>query len=216
MMVFELLSLNVGKPAPMPDQKREVISAINKSPVQERLYLSKVNFTGDEQADLKHHGGEDKAVCVYSYDHYPYWESTLAMKLAFGAFGENLTVQGMRETEICIGDVFQLDEAVVQVSQPRQPCHKLAAKHHISDLAVQVQDTGFTGFYFRVLQEGWVSPGCTLERIQQDPGGVTLDAANQIMHHDKYNREGIERILALPALSASWRSTLGKRLSAES
>ena len=215
-MGFELLSLNVGKPAPMPDQKREVISAINKSPVQERLYLSKVNFTGDEQADLKHHGGEDKAVCVYSYDHYPYWESTLSMKLAYGAFGENLTVQRMRETDICIGDVFQLDEAFVQVSQPRQPCHKLAAKHQISDLAVQVQNTGFTGFYFRVLQEGYVSPNSRLERKEQDPSGITIDYANQIMHHDKHNRDGIERILALPSLSASWRATLGKRLISES
>jgi len=216
MMVYELLSLNVGKPAPMPGQKREVISAINKAPVQERLFLSRVNFTGDEQADLVHHGGEDKAVCVYSYDHYLYWEATLSVKLAYGAFGENLTVQGMRETDICIGDIFQLDEAVVQVSQPRQPCHKLAAKHDIADLAVQVQNTGFTGFYFRVLQEGWVSSQCTLERIHRDPGGVTLEAANQIMHHDKKNREGIERILAIPALSASWRTTLGKRLNVES
>ncbi|OPA74616.1 MOSC domain-containing protein [Paenibacillus selenitireducens] len=214
-MAYQVISLNVGKPAPLQDQKREVLSAIHKEPAHERLYLSKVNFTGDEQADKVHHGGEDKAVCVYSLDHYPYWENELGLNLPRGAFGENLTVQGMRETDIHIGDVFQLDEAVVQVSQPRQPCYKLAAKYRIPDLAVRVQDTGFTGFYFRVLQEGWVSPQCTILPLERDTAFVTLEYANQIMHHDKRNLEGIERILAVPALSESWRLTLEKRKSKE-
>lgn len=212
-MEYQVISLNVGKPAHLQDPKREVLSAIHKLPVEEKIYLSSVNFDGDQQADTVNHGGKDKAVCVYSFNHYPYWEKELGFNLPLGAFGENLTVQGMLETDIHIGDIFQLDEAVVQVSQPRQPCYKLAAKYQVPDLVVRVQDTGYTGFYFRVLQEGWVSPQCTILVLERDPAEVTLAYANHIKYHDKQNQEGIERLLAVPALSDSWRLTLEKRRS---
>lgn len=209
---MEIKSVNVGLPQSMIYQGRELVTGIHKSPVSSSLFLSKTQLEGDGQADLVYHGGEDKAVCVYASEHYPHWEKQLNKQLGFGAFGENLTVSGMLEDEVCIGDVYAIGEAVVQVSQPRQPCYKLAKRHDVADLAVQVQDTGYTGFYFRVLQEGVIPVHPHVERIQKHELGVTLAEANRVKYQDKSDVSAIKRILAVDALSASWRESFEKRL----
>lgn len=209
---YALESLNVGQPRKVLYNGREIETGIYKEPVDRQLFLSKTNFEGDGQADLVHHGGEDKAVCVYSYDHYSFWENALSIRLEPGAFGENLTVRRLTEEDVYIGDVYQLGEAVVEVSQPRQPCFKLAMKHQVNDLPVQVQNTMFTGFYFRVLKEGKVSKEDALELIESQANGVSIAAANHIKYHDKQNTEAIMRILEVKALSESWRSSFEKRL----
>jgi len=209
---WTIRSILVGKPEPMPHQGREIVTAIRKRPVEGPLYLGALNFEGDGQADLVNHGGRDKAVCVYSGKHYPYWEKELGRALGCGAFGENLTVDDMTEEDVCIGDIFQLGEAVVQVSQPRQPCYKLAARHGIPDLPLRVERTGFTGFYFRVLREGRVSRDSGLIRLARAAPGITVMEANRIMHRGKSDAEGIRRLLGVPELSDSWRTTLAKRL----
>ena len=158
MQKIEIRSLNVGKPRDLQFGKKEITTGINKKPVSNPVYLSTLNFTGDGQGDLVHHGGRDKAVCVYSYEHYPYWEKELGKPLDFSAFGENLTLLGLTEDELCIGDSFQIGEAVVQVSQPRQPCFKLSLIHERKDMPLLIQNTGYTGYYFRVLKEGMVAP----------------------------------------------------------
>jgi len=208
----QIISINVGKPKTIVHRGVEVATGIFKSPIEGDIYLSKLNFAGDEQADLVHHGGVDKAVCVYPYLHYPYWEKELGQSLSYGAFGENLTVDGMPEDEVCIGDVYQLGEAVVQVSQPRQPCHKLAKRYDVADLPLKIQDTGYTGFYFRVLQEGMLSKASGIKLLSRHPKKVTVAYANEIMHHDKTNVEGMKGILDVEELSASWRNTFLKRL----
>lgn len=205
-------SLNVSKPVEVEHQGKTVRTGIFKKPVADARYLSTVNFAGDEQADLRFHGGPDKAVCVYPFERYAYWEKKLGITLDLGAFGENLTTEGMLEEEICIGDRFRLGEAVVQVSQPRQPCFKLGVKHGLPELPLEIQRTGYTGYYFRVLQEGAVQPSDQLERIDKHPAGVTLAFANRVMHGDKEDAEGIRRVLAVEELSASWRETLTARL----
>ncbi len=134
---LEIVSLNVGKPKVMNNNGKEVLSGIYKTPVDKLLYLSKLNFEGDQQADLVHHGGVDKAICVYPFEHYSYWEKDLNLTLNYGAFGENLTVKGMTEDRVHIGDIFQLGSAIVQVSQPRQPCFKLAKRYNIKDLPLR-------------------------------------------------------------------------------
>ncbi|WP_396653290.1 MOSC domain-containing protein [Metabacillus idriensis] len=191
---------------------REIETGIYKEPVEHPLFLSKTNLEGDGQADLVHHGGEDKAVCVYSFDHYSYWEDALGVQLEPGAFGENLTIRGLTEENVFLGDVFQFGEAIVEVSQPRQPCFKLAMKHQVKDLPVQIQNTKFTGFYFRVLKEGRVSKKDGLELIESQANGVSITAVNQIKYHDQQNTEAIKRILEVKALSDSWRSSFEKRL----
>lgn len=209
---FRIRSVNVAKPEVFHHQQSDIATGIFKQPVHGPLLLSDVNLEGDGQADLINHGGADKALCVYSYMHYPYWEKKLQRKLAYGAFGENLTVDDLSEEELCIGDVFTWGEAVIQISQPRQPCYKLAKKHDIPDLAVQVQDTGYTGFYFRVLRTGIVSDAEPLQLQQTDIHRITLSLAHTVMHHDKRAVDKIERILRVDALSQSWRNTLEKRL----
>ncbi|MED2761029.1 MOSC domain-containing protein [Bacillus thuringiensis] len=212
---YQLLSLNIGLPKEVIYGGKVIHTGINKKQVKEPVYLSFVKFNGDGQADLVHHGGVDKAVCVYTGDHYPYWEKELNQDLVYGAFGENITVSGMREEDVCIGDTFELGEAIVQVTQPRQPCFKLAKKYNIPKLPLYFQETGYTGFYFRVLKEGWVSSVDTLKSLQSDPKGVSIAFANRIMHKEKQNIEGVKRILEVNALSSSWRKSFEKRISGE-
>lgn len=212
---YDLMSLNVGMPKEVSYGGKLIQTGINKSRVSEPVFLSSLKFNGDGQADLVHHGGIDKAVCVYSYNHYPYWEKELNRKLVYGAFGENMTVQDLLEEDVCIGDIFQIGEAVVQVSQPRQPCFKLAKKYDIPQLPLYFQNTGYTGFYFRVLKEGWVSPTDSLTQLESDRKGISIAFANHIVHKEKHNFEGVRRILGVEALSASWRKTFEKRLKGE-
>jgi MOSC domain-containing protein YiiM len=207
----KLISLNVGMPSLMCYNQKEVATGIFKMPIYEPIYLHWEHFEGDGQADLKHHGGKDKAVCVYGYEHYPFWEQELGRTLPLGAFGENLTVCGLLESEVCIGDSFQIGNAIVQVSQPRQPCFKLAARYQSPRMPTKVQETGFTGFYFRVLQPGKVHFDDKLIRIHQHSEAITVAFANRVMHHDKNQLQDIEKLLSVKELSASWRSTLEKR-----
>ena len=200
-------SLNIGLPRKEIFQGREIITGICKQPVTGPLRLSRSGFENDGGGDLKHHGGSDKAVCVYSLDHYPYWEDTLGKKLPVAAFGENLTVSNLNEDDICIGDIFLIGTAYVQVSQPRQPCRTLAARYGRDDLVKLVVNSGFTGFYFRVLEEGIVEKGKELIFKERDPRAVSVSFANRIYHHDRKNCEGIERALAVPALSDSWQKS---------
>ena len=212
---YQLLSLNIGLPKEVTYGGKVIHTGINKKQVKEPVYLSFVKFNGDGQADLVHHGGVDKAVCVYTGDHYPYWEKELNQDFVYGAFGENITVSGMSEEDVCIGDTFELGQAIVQVTQPRQPCFKLAKKYNIPKLPLYFQETGYTGFYFRVLKEGWVSSVDTLKKLQSNPKGVSVAFANRIMHKEKQNIEGVKRILEVNALSNSWRKSFEKRISGE-
>lgn len=189
---------------------KEMTTGICKSPVEVPLRLNKAGFVGDGVADIKHHGGEDKAVCVYSLEHYPYWEKILGIELPVAAFGENLSVSGLHEDNICIGDIFQIGTALVQVSQPRQPCKTLAARYGRNDIIKRVIDSGKTGFYFRVLEEGDVRNRDELVLRHKDSGRITITFANHIYHHDNRNCEAIKKILSLSTLSESWRHSFQK------
>ena len=202
-----VVSLNTGLPRNESFSGKEIFTGICKQPVAGPLHLGRLGFENDGVGDLKHHGGNDKAVCVYSIDHYPFWEDILCMKLPVAAFGENLTVSLLSEDDICIGDVYQLGTALVQVSQPRQPCRTLAARYGRDDLIKLVIGSGRTGFYFRVLKEGRVEKEVELILQQQDPRAITVSFANHTYHHDRKNCDAIEKVLAVPALSASWRTS---------
>jgi MOSC domain-containing protein YiiM len=197
--------LNIGLPKQELFHGKEVITGMCKKPVSGPLLLTRQGLEGDGVGDRKHHGGLDKAVCVYGLDHYAYWEKVLGIRMPGAAFGENFSVTGMQEEAIHIGDMFRVGSARVQVSQPRQPCNTLAARYGRADFVKLVVDSGHTGFYFRVLEEGMVKAGDSLDLVEQDSHGVSLDFANHIYHHDRQNREGIEKVLAVPALSESWR-----------
>ncbi|MNU50686.1 6-N-hydroxylaminopurine resistance protein [compost metagenome] len=212
MASIEILSLNVGMPKQVQFQQKDVSTGIFKTATDEALHLSFLNLEGDGQGDLVHHGGREKAVCVYPYEHYPFWENELKRPLEYGALGENLTIKGLLETDVCIGDVFELGKAIVQVSQPRQPCYKLTIRHGVPDMLLKVQQTGYTGFYFRVLEEGVVTKDDGLSLLHRHPKEITVSFANRIMHREKDNIEGIKQILEVEELSLNWRNTFLKRL----
>ncbi len=207
MTEFIVESFNIGLPRKEAFKDREITTGICKEPVQGPLNLTKLGFNGDGVADHQHHGGLDKAVCVYSVDHYSYWEKILGIKLTHAAFGENLSVSKLREDDVCIGDIFQLGTSTVQVSQPRQPCKTLAARYGRSDLIKLVLDSGFTGFYFKVLKEGVVKIKDRLILKERDLHNITISFANNILHHDRKNINGIDKVLTVPALSESWQKS---------
>lgn len=209
---YNVRSINVGLPLTIVYEGRGVPSAINKHPISDSVYLSKINFKGDKQADLENHGGPDKAVCAYAFDHYSFWEEELGQKLRMASFGENLTIEGLTEDSVHIGDTFKLGEAVLQVTQPRQPCYKLATKLGQPDMVLQVRNTGFSGYYFRVLEEGNVSVGDQLVLLEEDAANVSISFVNNILYHDKKNVEGIKKVLEAKALAASLRERLQGRL----
>lgn len=209
-MIIE--SLNIGKPKQELFCGKTFLTGMRKQPVSGKIVLSRHGFEGDGVGDSRHHGGEDKAVCVYSLDHYPYWASTLSITMPVAAFGENLSVGGLQEAEVRIGDIYRIGTAVVEVSQPRQPCATLAARYGRDDFVRLVQDSGRTGFYFRVLTEGRVQAGDAVVLIEQDGRGVTVSFANRIFHHDRRNRAGLEKVLAVPALSGSWKRSFRELL----
>ena len=207
--VMVITSLNVGLPAKETFHGKEVITGICKKPLR-TAHLGKTGFDGDGVGDRQHHGGPDKAVCAYGIDYYPYWEQLLNAVLPPAPFGENLSISNLDEVTQCIGDIFQIGTAVVQISQPRQPCVTLATRFGRSDMVKLVVNSGRTGYYFRVLEEGIVEAGNALILKERDRHGITVSFANWIYHHNRTNREGIERVLAVEALSSSWRDSFLK------
>ncbi len=229
---MKIVSIQVGQPQALqspdpvktkPSRDTSWFSAISKTPVEGPRFLGLTNLADDAQADLKNHGGPDKAVCAYAHEHYAHWQSHYALpELPHGAFGENFTTLGWQEAILCIGDTLAVGNAegnageasgvVVQVSQPRQPCWKLARHWQIDDLVHQVQTIGYTGWYFRVLQEGMVQAGDQLHLVERPYPHLTLAEANRLMHHDKDDWDAIAVLAACPLLSASWRNNLTHRL----
>lgn len=210
-MGARLLSLNVGQPAPLRYRRTTVLTAFGKRPVGGARRLSPAGIEGDAQADLSVHGGPAKAACVYPSEHYPFWAERLGRSLETPSFGENFTTAGLLEDEVCIGDVYRVGEAVVEVSQPRQPCFKLATWNGAPRLARWVQESGRTGFYFRCRTPGLVQAGDAIVLLERPFPWATIAEANRLMHRDKLDRAGLERLLSLPALSDSWRQTFQRR-----
>ena len=206
----------------MRHARGEVSSAIRKTPVEGALTLGMLGLVSDEQADLHVHGGIDKALCVYPREHVAWWASELGIELLPGGAGENISSFGLVESDVVIGDVYRIGpmsgEAVgplVQVSQPRQPCYKLAARHGNPDIALMVQETGTTGFYLRCMKTGELRRGDPIVLVDRPVHGVTIAEANHVMHHDRHDTKGLRRLLDVPDLANVWRTTFERRLAGE-
>ena len=208
---MRIISLNVGLPSAQLYEGRKVITGGAKKSVP-RAELRFENFDGDRQADRVNHGGFEKAVCVYPFDHYPYWNRQLGRELKPGAFSENLTVSGAIETEVCVGDVFRIGEAMVQVSQPRMPCTKLAGKNESKMLPKLIADTGYTGFYMRVLSEGLVTADDGLTLVRAHPERITIAEVNSIIYEKSNNVALIKRLAELAEFSEVGRTLFARRL----
>jgi MOSC domain-containing protein YiiM len=172
---MKLLSVNVSLPKEMDYRGKKILTGIFKTPVTGRVMVRSLNVDGDQQADLRVHGGPDQAVYIYPHEHYAYWSRELNRDdFTFGQFGENLTTEGILETEVRVGDVFRVGTALVQVTNPRIPCFKLMTKMNNFRLAKPFLASGRTGFYLRVLEEGEVGAGDPIERIASEPSRPTI------------------------------------------
>ncbi len=187
-------------------------TGFHKQPATGPVGVTELGLAGDGQADLVNHGGPDKAICVYPMEHYAGWREELGITLGHAAFGENFTSHGLVESGVCIGDVFQCGALTVQISQPRQPCWKLARRWRIKDLAARVDRTGRSGWYFRVLQAGSIEKGDVLTLVERGHPCWTIAEANQVMHHRKDDLSAAAALARCPALSSSWKSSLELRV----
>ncbi|WP_367717571.1 MOSC domain-containing protein [Nitratireductor sp. GISD-1A_MAKvit] len=196
--------------------ERKAPSGIDKKPVDQPLWLGENGFRGDHQADRRNHGGPEKAVHHYPRDHYETWAQEIgdhALLARPGAFGENISTHGLDEGNVAIGDVFRIGQAVVEVSQGRQPCWKLSSRFGVPDMAYRVQKTGRTGWYYRVLQPGTVSPEDTLQRIARPLPDWPLRRLWQILYVNTLDRAELEAMAALEKLPEGWRRHAQRRLS---
>jgi MOSC domain-containing protein YiiM len=209
-------SINVGVPREWEWKGRAVQTGIFKSPVEGRVRAGWLGLDGDGQADLRNHGGPDKAVYAYPREHYDYWAAELSRDdFKSGQFGENLTVDGLLEDDVCIGDRYRVGGAggpLLEVTQPRMPCAKLDLRMGMDKFSRQFHESLRTGFYLRVLEEGEIDAGDAIEREMSGEGKMAVREIYRLLMFDRSNRDGHLRALALPALSPVWRREFEKRL----
>jgi MOSC domain-containing protein YiiM len=210
---MKLLSISVGLPREVAWRGRAVQTSIFKATVSRRVRVGRLNLEGDQQADLSVHGGPDKAVYAYPAEHYAFWRAELpGVDLPWGAFGENLTTEGVLEDAVHIGDRLRAGSAEFVVTQPRMPCFKLGIRFGRPDMVKRFQQSGRTGFYLAVLGEGEVAAGDSLERITRDEHGVTVADVVGLYTADAANQDLLRRATELPALPEGWRDYFRKRL----
>ena len=209
-----LLSLQIGRPHRHPRPAfappgHYWQTAFFKYPVAGPVALGRFNVAGDRQADQRVHGGPDQAVLAYAADHYPLWRAELGLPdMGPGGFGENFTVAGQSEADVCIGDVYQLGDAIVQVSQPRGPCYKISWRWNRPDLLARVEATGRHGWYLRVLQEGTVQAGLDLVRLARPNPSWTLSRARDVIRNRKRGPAAVLELAAVAELSEAHRRLL--------
>ncbi len=209
---MKVISLNVGKPRLTVYKGATINTGIFKKPVPGRVALRTLNLDGDRQADLSVHGGPNKAVYAYPSEHYGFWRQELPeTDLPWGAFGENLTTEGVDE-DVHVGDHFRIGSATVMVRQPRMPCYKLAAKFQRDDMIERFLISGRSGFYFSVEQEGEAGVDDSLELISHASGGITIAEMNRLFFREKYNRDLLQKAIATAALPEDWREYFLPRL----
>ena len=211
---MKLLSVNVSLPKQVPYQGKIITTGIFKEPVSDRVMVHALNIQGDGQADRKVHGGRDMAVYAYPFEHYEFWEETLGRSgFPFGQFGENLTVEGLTEETVRIGDVFRVGDALLQVTQPRIPCYKLALRMgEGADFPKRFQDSGRLGFYLRVIEEGEIGAGDLIERVDTDGWSLTIAEFIHSYLHKSHEPDSLRRMLASRDLGDAWHMYLENML----
>jgi MOSC domain-containing protein YiiM len=212
---MKVVSVNIARPVELRHGGRVIRTGIFKRPVEGPVRVRALNLEGDGQADLANHGGEHKAVYAYSLDHYAYWRGLLGRDdIACGQFGENLTVAGLDENELCVGDELRAGSAAFVITQPRVPCFKLGIRFADERMPRLFAESGRTGFYLRVLREGVFEAGDTLEVVARGRGSIAVGPlfAAYRRPRDEDAAALLRRALDVPELSAEWRAHIRQRL----
>ncbi len=210
---MKLVSINAGGPREIEWGGRRVRTSIFKDPIAGPVRVGKLNLAGDEQSDLTVHGGVDKAVYVYPSEHYPYWREQLPdMELPWGAFGENLTAEGLSEKEVKIGDRIGIGSAKFAVTQPRLPCFKLGIRFERPDMVKRFHQSGRTGFYLAVLQEGEISAGDSIDWLPEGQPSVSVANIVRLYTVENPEPELLRQASELSALSDGWQEHFRHRL----
>jgi len=210
---MKLISVNVGLPRSVMSKGKSVTTSIFKDPVEGRVNLRSLNLDGDRQSDLTVHGGVDKAVYAYPSEHYDYWRRELPdVQLPWGMFGENLTVVGLFEDQVNVGDQFRIGSAELKVTEPRLPCYKLAVKFGRDDIIKRFLQSRRTGFYFAVVQEGEVGAGDSIELTHRDENKLTVAELTRLYLDGRNDVEALKRAISVPSLPDGWREYFSDQL----
>ncbi len=211
--VARLMAVLAGKIEPLGPEG--LASAIRKHPLGGRTPLTRLGLVPDEQADQRHHGGEDKALHHYPSEHYAAWRTELPQRAArfdVGGFGENLSTTTLNESQVCIGDVFRVGSALLQVSQGRTPCRKLNLYFELPDMIDRVQANGRTGWYYRVLENGDIAAGDNLVLQERPCAEWTIARVQQVLSGQSLDKGGLAILSTLPQLAQGWREKAAMRL----
>lgn len=215
-MAGRLVSVNIGMPRDVAWRGKTVRTGIWKSPMRGRLMVRRLNIDGDGQGDLAGHGGVNRAVMVYQTDAYRYWGRELRRtNLSYGQFGENFTVDGLPDDEVCVGDRYRIGSALFEVSQPRVTCYRLGMRVEEPRMAALVVAHHRPGFYFRVLEEGEVGAGDEIVKISDGPEHMSVAEVDGLLYLRGHSREQLERALRIPALSPGWQGSFQDLLKQE-
>jgi len=214
-----IVSIQVGQPTTyvhegtVDGKARRWTTAFFKTPVAGSVPVGQLGIAGDQQADQKNHGGIDKALLAYSADHYAYWRAHWNLSdIPYGGFGENLTIAGLEESSVCIGDRWRAGPVLFEVSQPRQPCWKMGRRWRIVDLPKLVIQNGRSGWYLRVLNEGDLTAGIEFELVSRLHPTWTIARASRLLYHESDNVAALEELANIPELSRAWREELLERI----
>lgn len=211
-----LISVNVGLPRDVPWRGETVHTGIWKTAVRDRRVVRRLNVDGDGQGDLAGHGGEQRAVLVYQTDSYRHWENQFRRDgFTFGQFGENFTVEGLADDEVCIGDRYRIGSALFEVTQPRVTCYRVGIRMDEPQMAALLVSHRRPGFYFRVLEEGEVGSGDEISKVAAGPELVTVAKIDALLYLPGHSRDALKRAVRIPALSPGWKSSLQALLDAE-
>lgn len=207
----KIINLAVGKPKEYNWNDKKELSGIGKSTVQ-AFEVERTGIIGDEVANHKFHGGPDRVVCLYPFEHYAYWEEEFQKKLILPAFGENLTATGMTEEQVCIGDIYKIGDTILQITQGRVPCVTISNYNEEKQFLKKVIETNLTGYFFRVLEEGTIIFDSEITLLEKHSKEISVSFATQILFHQKQDKVSIEKILTVDALSEEWKNRFLKLL----
>src|SRR4029077_6569146 len=203
-----LLSVNVGLPRDIAWNGRTVHTGIWKEPVHGRCRVGRLNLDRDGQGDLAGHGGEQRAVFVYQIESYRHWEEQLKRTdFAYGQFSENFTIEGLPDDAVCIGDRYQIGNALFEVTQPRVTCYRVGIRMNEPRMPALLTSSGRPGFYFRVLREGDVGAGDEIVKVGEAKQQMTVAEINALLYSPNHARDRLERALRIEALSPGWRAS---------